>query len=49
VNWGEAGVVPGVGAGTVRKRVQRGSAETVFKDGTRHVLEESETFIGAGN
>ena len=29
--------------------MQRGTTETVFKDGARHVLDESETLIGAGN
>ena len=42
------GVTPRVGAGAVRKRVQRGTTETVFKDGARHALDESETLIGAG-
>ena len=41
-------MIPRVGAGTVRKRGQRGGTDTVFKDVARLVLGESETFIGAG-
>ncbi len=42
-------MIPRVGAGAACKGVQRGSAETVFKDAARHVLGESETSMGAGS
>ena len=43
MNLGWGGPAAMVSADTVCKRMQRGTIDRVFKEGARHVLDESET------